>query len=147
MVAAAFASTLTYAPGGGGSLTQSFGVNVSYAAISAGTIDVGVGTAIDTTIEIPFGGVNVEAQGVVIKNNTGIDIGIRLNDLPTVVAPATSASIYRLAPGGMWMHWAPKAAGSQKLTKAAFVVTKTVANPAPPAPPEAGTVEYIVLGS
>jgi hypothetical protein len=134
MATAAFGSSLTYAPGGGGSLTQSFNVNATYTAISSGTIDIGVGTASGVIFGIPFGGVNTDARGLVIKNNTKQDLGIRINGVPA--APAT---LYRLAPGGVFMHWAPVAAGASALTAAAVDTTVLAA--------DAGSVDYIVLGN
>lgn len=129
---AVFSSNLTYTPGGGGSLTQSFGVVAPYAAISAGTIDVPSGTAASSSFAIPFGGVETDARGLVIKNNTAFDIGIRLN--------GASADLYHLAPGGLLMHWAPKAASNpaSALKAASFTTTANVDSD--------GTVDFIVLG-
>jgi len=132
MSSAVFTSSLTYTPGGGGSLTQSFGVNVSYTAVSSGTIDIPAATASAAPFTIPFGGVNTDARGLLIKNNTNLDIGIRLN------LAGAGANTYQLAPGGVMMHWAPAAAAGGHLTMTTITTTALVVN--------AGTVDYIVLG-
>ncbi|AGP41513.1 hypothetical protein [Sorangium cellulosum] len=128
---ALFTSELTYTPGGGGALTQSFRVTAPYTAISAGTLDIPDATASGQAFVIPFGGVNTDARGLVIKNNTGLDIGIRLN--------GAAANIYQLAAGGVFMHWAPAAAAAGALTGASVTTTAATTGP--------GTVDYIVLGS
>lgn len=133
MSSAVFTSSLTYTPGGGGSLTQSFGVNVPYTAVSSGTIDIPGATAAATAFLIPFGGVNVDARGLMIKNNTDLDVGIRFNTSMT--------DSYHLAPGGVLMHWAPAAAAApaSALKGASIATTALTVN--------AGTIDYIVLGN
>jgi hypothetical protein len=136
MPKATFSANVTYTPGGGGSLTQSFGVGVTYAAISAGTIDI---PKAGGKVMIPFGGVDTDACGLVIKNNTSRDIGVRLNASATADA---GTDIYHLAPGGIFMHLAPGLvkAGSVALKHAAITAALITTD-------AAETVDYIVLGN
>lgn len=127
---AAFSCNVTYSPGGGGTLSQSFNVAAPYTAISAGKIDVPAATAATTSFSLPFGGVNVDARGLLIQNNTDSDLAIDLS--------ASGTAQYRLAPGGLVIHFAPKKAGGASLKAADVVVASlTVA---------AGAIDFIVLG-
>ena len=130
MGTAAFSCNVTYSPGGGGTLSQSFNVAAPYTAISAGKIDVPAATAAATTIAIPFGGVGVETRGLLIQNNTDSDLEIDLS--------ASGTAQYRLAPGGVVMHWAAKkASGAPLLAAEVTIATLTV---------DAGAIDFIVLG-
>ena len=127
---AAFSCNVTYSPGGGGTLSQSFNVAAPYTAISSGKIDVPGGTAAGISFAIPFGGVGVDARGFLVQNNTDSDLEI---DLST-----SGTAQYRLPPGGPVMHWATRKAGGASLTKAEVsVATLTV---------EPGAIDFIVLG-
>lgn len=126
MAGAVFTSSVTYVPGGGGSLTQGFRVAFSYSAVSAGTIDIAA--AANTAVVIPFGGVG-SSLGLVVQNNTNADVTVSLN---------AASNIYRLSPGGVVMHWAPAAPGGTPLTGVSVT---------PQAPTEAGSVDYVVLGN
>ncbi len=128
MGTAAFSCNVTYTPGGGGNLSQSFGMATQYTAISAGKFDVPSGSTTD--VVIPFGGVGVDARGVVIQNNTDVDLKVDIN--------ATGTFQYQLAPGGLFMHWAPKKAAAAQLI---HVTVKPASGPT-----EAGVVDFIVLG-
>ncbi|MBL8739672.1 MAG: hypothetical protein JNK04_01220 [Myxococcales bacterium] len=127
---AAFSCNVTYSPGGGGSLSQSFNVAAPYTAISSGKIDVPAATAAATSFPIPFGGVGVDARGFLVQNNTDSDLEIDLS--------ASGTAQYRLAPGGLVMHWAAKKAGGASL-KAADVTVASLTI-------DAGAIDYIVLG-
>lgn len=127
---AVFNSNVTYTPGGGGTLTQSFAVTVSYAAISAGTIDIPASAAVGpATFTVPFGAVS-GANGLLVKNNTANPLGIRLN--------GSSGDIYQIAPNGVLMHWAPKPGVAVTTPLTAAVVTIGIT--------DGGSVDYVVLG-
>ncbi len=128
---AAFSCNVTYTPGGGGTLSQSFNVAASYAAISAGKIDVAAGTAGNDTYDVAFGAVGTDACGVVVQNNTDSDVRIDFNGAGPVQA---------LAPGGVFTHWAPKKAASNSLTSLSLAIAGATANSA------GGGIDYIVLG-
>ena len=127
---AAFSCNVTYSPGGGGTLSQSFNVAAPYTAISSGKIDVPAATAASTAFSIPFGGVGVDARGFLVQNNTDSDLEIDLS--------ASGTAQYRLSPGGLVMHWATKKAGGASL-KAADVTVATLTV-------EPGAIDFIVLG-
>lgn len=128
MASAVFTSGLTYTPGGGGTLNQGFRVAFNYTAVSAGKHDVAIGST--SAVAIAFGGVG-NALGVLVQNNIDVDLTVTING---------SAALYRLAPGGMLMHWAPAAPGGTPLT--AIAVT-----PAGSGPSVAGSVDYVILGN
>jgi hypothetical protein len=128
MGTAAFSCSVTYTPGGGGNISQSFGSAVPYTAISAGKFDVATGST--TAIGIPFGGVGTDSRGILVQNNTDVDLEVDISN--------TSTAQYRLAPGGLFMHWAPKKAGGMNLVA---ITVKPATGPTEP-----GVVDFIVLG-
>ena len=130
MPQAEFSSSVTYSPPGGGLLTQAFGVTANYASASAGTVAISA-KADPHPIAIPFGGIGADARGLVVRNNTAVDLGIRLN--------GATSDLYRLAPGGLIMHWAPASAGASALT--ACTVAPAVAAPSD------GSIDYLVFGT
>lgn len=117
---------LTYGLPSSNTVSQAFEVRLDYNRVSSGTIDVAQGST--SQFEIPFVETTA-AQGVVVRNLTDRPIELAFND---------QAKDYALAPGGMFMHSAPTAAGSDDLDR--IFVTAT-------APTEDGTVEYVVLGA
>jgi hypothetical protein len=131
-VKAEFSASVTFAPAGGGVLTQAFNVAAPYGSVSTGTIALAAGTE-PAAIAIPFGGVSADAKGLVLRNNTPVDLGIRLN--------GAAADHYHLAPGGLLMHWAPAAAA----TAASALKALSVMPAAKPA--EDGTIDYLVFGA
>ncbi|NRD44921.1 hypothetical protein [Corallococcus exiguus] len=124
MANAVFSSSVTYTPSGGGSLTQGFRVAFPYTASSAGTVDVAAGST--TAVEIGFGSVN-EVLGFVLQNNTDKDIAIKVG----------TTALYKLAAGGVLMHWSPVKSGAS--------LSGVSATPETPTNP--GTIEYVVLGN
>jgi hypothetical protein len=126
MAGAVFTSSVSYTPGGGGSLTQGFRVAFTYSAVSSGTIDIASGSSAAQTIQ--FAGVGT-ALGFVVQNNTDADIHVSLNG---------SANLFRVAQGGVVMHWAPEAPAATPLSSATIT---------PVTPTEDGSVDYIVLGT
>lgn len=137
MANAVFTSSVTYEPGGGGSITQGFRTDFKYKAVSAGKWDVAAG-APPAKYEIPFGGVG-SALGFILQNNTDRDVAVTLNG-PDDAAGSPAPSQYDLAPGGMLMHWAAKAPAS---TAAAF---KRVRFELKTAASVDGSVDFIILG-
>ncbi|HVH45366.1 MAG TPA: hypothetical protein VM925_23595 [Labilithrix sp.] len=130
MSIAAFSCNVTYAPGGGGMLSQNFNVAAPYTAINAGKIDVPNGTAAATAFNLPFGGVTTDTRGLLIQNNTDVDLSVDL--------AASGTAQYQLAPGGLVLHWAPKKAAATALLAATVTVTAATAAD--------GAVDFIVLG-
>ncbi|WP_437755095.1 hypothetical protein [Sorangium sp. So ce1389] len=124
MANAMFTSSISYSPSGGGSLTQGFRVAFAYSASCSGTIDVAAGA--NSAIDIAFGAVN-DVLGFVLQNNTLADIELQVD----------GNSVYKLAAGGVLMHWSPD--------KSAQSLAKVTATPGSPA--EKGTIEYVVLGN
>lgn len=129
MASATFSSNLTFTPPASGPVAQAFSVSFSFSAVSTGTLDVAAGAT--TGISVPFGG-STDARGVAVKNNLDVDVGVQIN--------ANGADLYEIAPGGIFMHWAPVAAGTTSL--GAILLT-----PAGSGPVADGTIEYVVLGS
>jgi len=117
---------LTFGLPSSNTVSQAFDVRLDYAIVSSGTIDVATGAT--SSFDLPFGGTSA-AQGVVVKNLTNKPIELAFNG---------GMKAYAVASGGMFMHWAPDAAGTDDLT--ALEVTPT-------APTEDGTVEFVVLGA
>ncbi len=129
MGSATFSSTLTFTPPASGPVAQAFGVSFSYSAVSMGTLDVAQGST--TAVDVPFGG-STDARGIAVRNNLDVDVGVQIN--------ANGTDLYEIAPGGLFMHWAPVAAGTTSLS--ALLLT-----PAGAGPTADGTIEYVVLGS
>lgn len=117
---------LTFGLPSSNTVSQAFDMKLDYAIVSSGTIDVA--TAANSGIDIPFGGTS-SAQGVVVKNLTNKRVELAFNG---------GTKAYAVAPGGMFMHWAPEAAGADELTE--IEVT-------PKEPTEDGTIEFVVLGA
>jgi hypothetical protein len=124
MANALFSSSVTYTPGGGGSLTQGFRVAFSYTACSSGTIDVAANA--NTAIDIPLGAVD-EVLGFVLQNNTLKDLEVKVD----------ANVMYKLAAGGVLMHFSP--------VKSALSLAKVKVTP--DSPTKAGTIDFIVLGN
>lgn len=131
---AAFSCNVTYSPGGGGTLSQSFNVAAPYTGISAGKIDVAAGSAANGDYDISFGSVGVDARGVLIQNNTDSDVEIDVN------AAGTSTPQYALAPGGVFMHWAPKKATAKSLVSLGLTIAAAISTS------KGGAIDFIVLG-
>lgn len=127
MANAVFTSSVTYEPGGGGTITQGFRMAFDYSALSAGRWDIAVGST--NVVVAAFGGVS-SAQGLVLQNNTDVDIGLGFN---------SATVLYHLAPGGLIMHWAPKAPGGTPLQSVHITPTA--------GPTKAGYLDFIILGS
>lgn len=141
MAQAIFSSNITYAPGGGGSLTQNFGVTATYAAINAGTIDVPSTVTTTDPIAIPFGSVDVTgggARGVFVRNNAGADIKLYVNR-DTGTAPAPTDKFFQLPAGGMLMYWIPAAVTPSANAVVAMQAFLQATGPG-------GTIDYITLG-
>lgn len=127
MANATFNASLTFTPPASNTVSQAFNLRLAYSAVSMGTIDVAERS--EAAITIPFGGAEA-AQGVVVRNNLDVDVKLKINE---------ANAVYELAPGGIFMHWAPKAAATTNLE--AMILTPSKATIT------AGTIEYIVLGT
>jgi hypothetical protein len=127
---AIFSCSVAYRPGGGGLLTQAFNITADYSSVSAGTLATDANSA-PAPIAIPFGGIGADANGLVIRNNTGVDLGIRLN--------GGNDDQYHLASGGLLMHWASEAAETSPLKSCTVMLAS--------APPENGSIDYLVFGT
>jgi hypothetical protein len=128
MSIAAFSCNVTYTPGGGGALSQNFNLAVPYSAISAGKLDVPSGSS--AAVSVPFGGVGVDTRGLLIQNNTDVDIEVDVAN--------TGTAQYHLAPGGLLLHWSPKKAAASALVALSLKpATATAAD---------GSIDFIVLG-
>lgn len=124
MANAVFSSSVSYTPSGGGSLTQGFRVTFDYTASVSATLDV----AVDSDTEIDIQPLSVgDVLGFVLRNNTDKALEVK----------SGANALYKVAPGGMVMHWNPTAPG-------AFITSLKVK---PGKPTKAGTIEYIVLGN
>jgi hypothetical protein len=130
MASAVFNSSLTYLASGGGTLSQAFNLTGGYRAVSAGTIAVPDGAEGGTVIEIPFGEAGADCRAVFVRNETRGELGVRLN--------GAEQDLYRLGPGGVFLHWSPAGAGSAPLWRVALAVA--------PAGHEGGSIEFAVLG-
>lgn len=124
MANAVFTSSVSYTPGGGGSLTQGFRVAFEHSASVAGTIDVAAGSS--TKVDIPFGSVG-DVLGFVLQNNTDSEVDVEVG----------GNSVCKIAAGGVILQFVPK-----KSTKSLTAVKAT-----PSAPTKAGTIDFIVLGN
>ncbi|MDB4927864.1 MAG: hypothetical protein JWM10_348 [Myxococcaceae bacterium] len=157
MSQAIFSTNVSYTPGGGGALTQSFNGVAPYNAINAGSYDLAhMGTT--TNFTIAFGGVGI-ARGFIVRNNTGNPIHLFLNNPITSFSsfPANdlthphqyedayaAAGGFQLPPGGvltLCFPTAPSSMGPSSPLGALAKVTVILANPG-----GMGTIDYIVLG-
>lgn len=130
MTTAVFNSNLTYLPSGGGMLSQALNLSGAYRAVSAGSVPVPAGTVVGTVIEIPFGDAASDCRAVLVRNETPIELGMRIND--------AEGDLYRLAPGAVFLHWSPAEPGSKPPWRITLSVTRAVR--------EAGTIGFVVLG-
>lgn len=128
MASASFNANLTFTPPAANKVSQAFSLDFTYSAVSLGTIDVVGGS--DGAVEIPFGGTDA-ARGVIVRNKLDVDVGVQIN--------ANGTDLYEIAPGGMFMHWAPEDAKTTNLEAILLTPAKATTND--------GTIEYIVLGS
>lgn len=135
MAQAIFSSNISYSPGGGGSLTQSFNLMAPYNAINSGVHDVG-DTAMGGFVNIAFGSVT-GTRGLFIRNNSGTSIELFVNN---PAATSGSAGGFQLHAGGILLVCATTAGGAVVgpiASLKAFMIA---------APSSSGTIDYIVLG-
>lgn len=78
---------------------EALSLSVPFQSENAGTVDIQDGTAAGTTKTIPFGAVDVEGQALVIENDSGQDLVLKLNG---------SASLFRMADGARVMYASPR---------------------------------------
>lgn len=73
-------TSMTYpAPGGGTTVMPTLTLDASFLGQSSGFIDVPDGATINTEYSIPFGSVTVGATGIMVRNKTGQNVGIKFN--------------------------------------------------------------------
>lgn len=70
------------------------GVYAPYQPQNAGVVDVPAATAAATTFAVPFGGVGVNATGVLIINNTGQELDVKINGAATASHSLTSGGVF-----------------------------------------------------
>lgn len=120
--------TLGYSgPGGTQSVTKT--VSAPFQALSEGVIDVPDGTLGAVAFDVPFGSVGTEATGLLIINNSGQDLSLKLNG---------SAALQHVPSGGMLLIANPVEASSVPLTAASLTTTAAQTG--------AGSVTFVVLG-
>jgi len=70
------------------------GVYAPYQPQNAGVVDVPAATAAATTFAVPFGGVGVNATGVLILNNTGQELDVKINGAATASHSLVSGGVF-----------------------------------------------------
>lgn len=144
MAQSIFSTNVSYAPGGGGALTQSFNVTASYTAINAGTLDVPIGTSVTAALDIPFGSVG-GARGFVLRNNTPVDLKVYLNG-GTVTATGTEP-VLQLPHGGFVIYASPVDASGTDESPVRPLGAVRVYLKVPLPAGQSGTIDYITLGA
>lgn len=101
-----------------------------YQAQNVGAIDVPDSTASSTTYSIPFGSIGTAASLVVLQNNTGQELAIKIN--------GAAAASHHMAQGGMLVIAENSAPGSTPVLSVSVTTTAMQAG--------AGSVGYYVFG-
>ncbi len=116
-------------PGGGTVAPPSMTVLAPFQASSAGEIDVPDAATSATAFSIPFGSVGTRATLVIISNDTGQLMTVKVNG---------SAALHDLPDGGWFVHGQDATAGSAPLTAVSLTTTATQSG--------AGKITYFVFG-
>lgn len=112
----------------------SFGITESYVPLSVGTIDVPIGTAANTTYNVPFSSI-ASADVVIIKNRSNQEIGVRINGIP--VSPAY---LFQVPTNGQMIYGGPVPVTGSPMTALQIEIPAIQAG-------TIGQIDYYVFGA